>query len=141
MAGKDARVTFIEMARFSFSMDMSQPTLDPFSPVRLRAEGAVGVVPTPQTPQLACRAAPPGKCPTGGLPCSLLAQTKSNRHRSPSPPSQPREANAGVHARRAHEMKYTAPNHSQKCCRHAARPSKLCESHARRRAETYRGSA
>eukprot|EP00962_Isochrysis_galbana_P044728 scaffold17428_cov94-Isochrysis_galbana.AAC.1 len=36
MAGKDARVTFIEMARFSFSMGMSQPTLDPFSPVRLR---------------------------------------------------------------------------------------------------------
>eukprot|EP00962_Isochrysis_galbana_P044038 scaffold16943_cov121-Isochrysis_galbana.AAC.1 len=42
MAGKDARVTFIEMARFSFSMGMSQPTLDPFTPGE--AEGAVGVV-------------------------------------------------------------------------------------------------
>eukprot|EP00962_Isochrysis_galbana_P002493 scaffold669_cov152-Isochrysis_galbana.AAC.1 len=35
MAGKLARVTFIEMARFSFSMGMSQPTFDPLSPRRL----------------------------------------------------------------------------------------------------------
>jgi hypothetical protein len=35
MAGKLARVTFIEMARFSVSMGMSRPTFDPLSPRRL----------------------------------------------------------------------------------------------------------